>query len=365
MNQLQLIIETNENYKETTLFPWIEKSKNNIIFKFDVIPIKYFDKIYLISLIFPYNYNYIHLQYKDKIFKLNLIHNSNELNLCLFECEKYNGFHYTLNNLKYKIPSDKFDDFIFINNDTRIKVQHIDYFFKNYNSDLLPPLAYLNVQSESVYISSVLYNDSNDGIYGIVKNTEDHHILIPAIAIKRLLDGTKFGFVYSNFYCDYELNNKCSITILKSYYKNIKINSCVTEIDDLIIINGKIKYNKINEWVPIEVYLWYEWLNGKNMNLKLIQKNRKSNINLEFIDFTKICSIPFRSTNNLKILTLSFELLDYFYDKNIILYNKKINNKLLNLYENKDNILIEINDKLIINKYEEPTQICDFLISII
>ena len=38
-----IIIETNNNYKQTTLFPWIKK-EGSIIIIFDAIPIKYMNK---------------------------------------------------------------------------------------------------------------------------------------------------------------------------------------------------------------------------------------------------------------------------------------------------------------------------------
>ena len=70
---LKLVIETYENYRETFLFPWLAKSPNKAVLKYDLIPIKYDDKKYLISLAFPYKYNYIHLEYNDEIFKVNFI----------------------------------------------------------------------------------------------------------------------------------------------------------------------------------------------------------------------------------------------------------------------------------------------------
>ena len=203
MNFAKIIIETSANYRETTLFPWIPDSDEKIIVKLDAIPIRYLDKQYLIALSFPYRHNYIHLENNNDIFKINLIHNSDELNLALYSCKDYNGFAYTLNDLKYKIPNNKFDDFKFSDQD--IDINHIDYYFKNFLSDYLPPMAYLKVQSDQPSSGSVLYNKSNNTIYGILYCTVQDHIVIPSVAIKRLIEGIDTNFQYSNIYADYEL----------------------------------------------------------------------------------------------------------------------------------------------------------------
>ena len=44
MKFLKLLIETNENYKETTLFPWLPKSEKSIRIIYDAIPMTYLDK---------------------------------------------------------------------------------------------------------------------------------------------------------------------------------------------------------------------------------------------------------------------------------------------------------------------------------
>ena len=132
MKILQLVIETNENYQETSLFPWLQKSSTNIIVRYDAIPIKYLDKQYIIALAFPYKYNFIHLentsdssttQNSSEILKVNLIHSSNELNLAIYSCDKYTDFSYTINDLKYKVPSSKFNDYYFRNNEKLISIE--------------------------------------------------------------------------------------------------------------------------------------------------------------------------------------------------------------------------------------------------
>ena len=60
MKLLNILIETHANYTETTLFPWLPESEEKIIIKYDAIPIKYMEKIYIVSLLFPYNYNHIY-----------------------------------------------------------------------------------------------------------------------------------------------------------------------------------------------------------------------------------------------------------------------------------------------------------------
>jgi len=145
MNILKLIIRTNENYKETSIFQWLPKSKEQIEIKLDAIPIKYMDRQYMIGLSFPYDYESIHLECnkeKKEILKIDLIHCSDELNLALYSCDEYSDFTYTINDLRYKIPNEKYNDYIF-NNNEEIKINHIDYYFKNLINDFLPPMAYL------------------------------------------------------------------------------------------------------------------------------------------------------------------------------------------------------------------------------
>jgi len=56
MKLLNILVETHANYKETTLFPWLPESEEKIIIKYDAIPIKHLEKIYIVSLLFPYKY---------------------------------------------------------------------------------------------------------------------------------------------------------------------------------------------------------------------------------------------------------------------------------------------------------------------
>jgi hypothetical protein len=388
MKILQLVIETNENYQETSLFPWLSKSQNNVIVRYDAIPIKYLDKQYIITLAFPYKYNFIHLentsdllseqtasQNNSEIFKVNLIHSSNELNLAIYSCDKYTDFSYTINDLKYKIPSAKFNDYYFKNNDKLISIEHIDYYFANLDALNLPPLAYLKCQAEPTFIGSVLFNLSNQSIYGILQTTTDHHIVIPAISIKRLLDGINTGFQYSNFFCDYKLHNNLiqnGIKIVNSQYSNLHKNDIVLDINNNMIIRGNIRYPRINEWVPIEVYMWYEWLPNTTIRL-----NMHSNIELllPFINYNKIMSIPMYNTNNYietpnsttKLILITFQLLKYFYNNNVILRNNVLDEYLLNPYNSDTNeykqLYIELDEKLLTKKYLEPTEYTDFVIS--
>jgi hypothetical protein len=124
-----------------------------------------------------------------------------------------------------------------------------------------------------------------------------------------------------------------------------------------MIINGKIKYNKINEWVPIEVYMWYEWLPSTNISLTIYNKGFQNTIkNLPFINFKDMLNIPFRNTNvSSKIMQLSYELIDYFYDKNVILSSDKIDKYLENPF-NKIKLEIDVTEDLISKNYEEPTE---------
>jgi len=360
MNFLKLVIETNENYKDTSLFPWLVKSESKIKILYDAIPITYLDKQYFVTIAFPYNYENIYLQHEDNFFFARLIHSSDELNLALYTCSDYEGITYTINDLKYKIPSDNFNDFSFNYGTELVKINHIDYYFKNLSSDYLPPMAYLKCQSKSAYIGSVLFNNSTKSIYGILYTTYDNHIVIPSIAIKRLLDGINTEFKYSNFYCDYKIyNNTVSsgIKIINTLYDSIKKNHLILDINNSMIINGKIKYSKINEWVPIEVYMWYEWLPSTNISLTIYNKGFKNTIkNLPFINFKDMLNIPFRNTNvSSKIMQLSYELIDYFYDKNVILSSDKIDKYLENPF-NKIKLEIDVTEDLISKKYEEPTE---------
>jgi len=359
MDLLKIVIETHENYKQTSLFPWVPKSEKNIKVQLDAIPIRYMNKKYIVALAFPYNYNYIHLENNIDIFKISLIHCSDELNLALYSCEKYDDYFYTLNDLRYKIPNDKYTDFKFYNNE-EININHIDYYFKNMLFDNLPPMAYLKVQSSMPNTGSVLYNVSTKTIYGIVYCSLDDHIIIPSIAIKRLFDGIEYGFQYSTLYADYELINKSyesCIKIVNSQYNNLKVNDRIIDINNMMIINGKIKYSKINEWVPIEVYLWYEWLPNNNLVLTKYGKNKRDII-LPFINFKDILNIPIIERNTNRNKKISYELLEYFYEHNLIISTPEINEYILNPYK-KNNLIIEINDILIIQKYIEPTEIND------
>lgn len=358
MKLLSILIETHVNHVETTLFPWIPESDEKITIKFDAIPIKFNDKKYIVSLLFPNKYNNIYLLDDQSLLKLNLIHSSYELNLFLFSCDQYSDVYYNLSDLKYKLPKDKFDDFYFNQEGKLVDVKHLDYYFTNFNAPNLPPLAYIICQANPITIGSVLFNPELKGIYGILQTINKSQILISSLSIKRLFDGINTNFEYSNFYCDYKLfstNLISGINILSSEYKNIQKNETILDINDLMIIRGTIKYKKIDEYVPIEVYLWYEWTPDTDVILKTYYKSNYYKKQLKFIDYKSILKIPIKhEIINSKIMKLSYQLLDYLYKKNIILKNERIEKLLLSPYKS-NNFLIDLNEDLIMNKYEEPT----------
>jgi len=362
----QLIIKTVENFKDITLFPFIQKSYKTITIAYDIIPIKYEGKNYFISIAFPYKYDQIHLQKSSphnedptNIYAINLIHQSDELNLSIFEAPTYEGVFYTLDDLKYKIPKDNFEDFKFLNNkeDRLININHIDYIFKNEYHDMLPPFAYLECQSETTYDGAILFNVLNKSIYGIVKNTIsqthtlDTQLIIPSLAIKRILDGLLSNFKYSNLFCEYELYSsklvESGIKINNSQYINIVPSEVITQIQDLKIINGNINYSKIDECVPIEVYMWYEWLPTTFMQINTYYKGTFSTKNIQFIDYKDILKIPISIENeNTKIKRLTFRLMEYFMNKNIIINNESIENAMMNPF-NTPEIYLDISEELL------------------
>jgi hypothetical protein len=362
-----IIIKTCENFKDITMFPFLEKSCKQITITYDCIPIKYEEKNYFISLAFPYKYDQIHLQKTSVdcddptiIYEIHLIHQSDELNLSIFKCDTYIGKFYTLDDLKYKIPKNNFEEFKFLNSheDGLVNINHIDYTFKNLYHDLLPPFAYLICQSEVVYNSSILINISNKSIYGIKDKFSNVNIVIPSIAIKRLLEGISSNFEYSNLYCDYELYNTTlnnGIKIISSQYDNIIQNDAILDIQNLKIINGKIKYNRIDEWVPIEVYMWYEWLPNVLMEINTYYKGVYSKKNIQFIDYKQKLKIPISAPEeNTKIKRLTFRLMEYFAEKNIILFNQSIDEAIMKPYNTRE-IYLDINEELLNLKCDDVT----------
>jgi hypothetical protein len=349
-----IIIETNRNYEQTTLFPWIEKEELTII-TFDAIPIKYMNKNYIVSYSFPYMYNKIFMKTTNGVHKIDLIHLSAELNLSLFSCPTYDEHFYSISDLKYKIPRDKFDDFYFNNESNPINVKHIDYYFDNLNAPNLPPIAYLKCDSESVPIGSILIK--LESIYGI--KHENDNLVISALSIKKLLDGINVNFQYGNLACNYKLSEeKSGIIITESYEDNINVDDIITDMDDLHIIRGNVTYNKIDEAVPIEIYLYYEW--NPKTSIKLFFGNKQP-INLEFKDFRSIINIPILHEKSSSVMKVSYQLLHYFYKNNIILRNEKVDEYLMNPYK-MISLMIEVNEELIIQKYEESVEITNFKI---
>ena len=349
-----IIIETNKNYEQTTLFPWMKKEES-ITIKLDAIPIKHMNKNYIVTYSFPYMYNTIYLNSNSGVHKIDLIHLSAELNLSLFSCQTYDEHFYSVSDLKYKIPRDKFDDFYFNNESNPINVKHIDYSFVNLYDDTLPPFAYLICESEIAEIGSVLIKLNS--IYGI-KHQHDN-LVISSLSIKRLLEGVDINFKFSNLLCNYVLNEeKSGIIITESYENDINVGDIITEIDNNHIILGKISYNKIDEVVPIEVYLNYEWNPKTLINITF---NNKSPIKLEFKDVRSVINIPILHNDSSRIMKVSFQLLHYFYKNNIILRNEQLDEYLMNPYKTIP-LMIEVNDELIIQKYEEPNENTNFKI---
>ena len=336
--------------------------------------LKYEGKNYFIALSFPYKYDEIHLQisspHEDEptnIYAINLIHQSDELNLSIFTCDHYEGSFFSLDDLKYKIPKDNFNDFKFLNNkeDRLININHIDYIFKNFDHDLLPPFAYLLSQSETIYNGAILFNVLNKSIYGIVKKTMSKNatlntqIVIPSIAIKRLLDGLTTNFKYSNIFCEYELYSsklvESGIKINNSLYDNIVPNEVISQIQDLKIINGNINYNKIDECVPIEVYMWYEWLPTTYIQINTYYKGTFATKNMQFIDYKELLKIPYSNQNeDTKIKRLTFRLMEYFAEKNIILDNESIDNAIINPF-NTPKVYLDISEELLNLRCEDVT----------
>jgi hypothetical protein len=141
-----------------------------------------------------------------------------------------------------------------------------------------------------------------------------------------------------------------------------------------MIIRGNIRYPRINEWVPIEVYMWYEWLPNTSFKLKLYKNNDYHELLLPFINYNNIMQIPLYNTNNYietsdsitKSIQITFQLLKYFYNNNVILRNKALDEYLLNPYNSNTNeykqLFIELDEKLITKKYLEPTEYNEFSI---
>jgi hypothetical protein len=121
------------------------------------------------------------------------------------------------------------------------------------------------------------------------------------------------------------------------------------------IINGNIKYNKIDEWVPIEVYLWYEWFPSTMLEINTYYMSGYAKKYLQFIDYKHILKIPISNQNeDSKIKKLTFRLMEYFIEKNIILNNELINNALTNPY-NSESLYLDIDEELINLKCHELT----------
>jgi hypothetical protein len=331
------------------------KKEDTIAVTFDAIPIKYMNKNFIVSYSFPYMYEKIYLRSTKGVHKLDLIHLSAELNLSLFSCQTYDEHFYSISDLKYKIPRDKFDDFYFNNESYLIDVKHIDYYFDNIHAPNLPPIAYLRCESNVPTIGSILIKF--ESIYGI--KHENDNLVISSLSIKKLLDGINVNFQYGSLACNYKLSEgKSGIIITESYEDNINVDDIITDIDNLHIIRGNILYNKIDEAVPIEIYLYYEW--EPNTLIKLLFDNKQS-IDLEFKDFRSIINIPILHESSSYIMKVSFQLLNYFYKNKIILRSEKLDEYLMNPYIHND-LMIEINEQLIIQKYEELTEITNFKI---
>ena len=54
-------------------------------------------------------------------------------------------------------------------------------------------------------------------------------------------------------------------------------------------------------------------------------------------------------------MKLSYELLDYFYDKNMIISNPEIDEYIMNPYKKKE-LKVDVDEKAIMIKYMEPTE---------
>jgi hypothetical protein len=97
------------------------------------------------------------------------------------------------------------------------------------------------------------------------------------------------------------------IKINDSKYGNIVSQEVISQIQDLKIINGNINYNKIDECVPIEVYMWYEWLPTTFMQINTYYKGTFTTKNIQFIDYRDVLKIPiFNPEENTKIKRLTF-----------------------------------------------------------
>ena len=54
-------------------------------------------------------------------------------------------------------------------------------------------------------------------------------------------------------------------------------------------------------------------------------------------------------------MKLSYELLDYFYEKNMIISNSEIDEYIMNPYKKKE-LKIDVDEKAMMTKYMEPTE---------
>lgn len=359
MFQYGIIINTNNiNYICTTYFPncnTSDISDNNYKIFYNDIEISY-DECYK-----QYMFNLI-------IFKINIIPNV---------------YYYTINNYNGNVIYRKKNcGFIQTNKQLiEIPLSKFEYKLTDAKHPKLPKLLMLTIKFNTIcsatnesgmtnYLDIInpgnaVYKILNDNIVllGIVSHIdlqeEDDYfeiIIIPTYTIIKMIKYIKENTLNNIWY-----NIQDGIIIEKynnNNFQQLMIGDIINKINEKYVKNGLINIPILNYNVPLQTYIWYNQYVNKHLDFK-IQIDRNSvmiNVIYPYKDINTIMPIYFSHNNdslineikyfnNYKITlqNMSFELIDYLTENDILISNKFMDIIFENPFNHKINNVIITN----------------------
>jgi hypothetical protein len=290
---------------------------------------------------------------------------------------------YNLSHFNYNIHSIKTNYYVSINKeDTNkcINLNNLEYDTIDAIHSKLPKILIISAYLENDLHADIIcpgnivessINCQNSKFIGIVSHIEldDQNkykiIIIPSYVIAQYLLNIQNKNV-TNIWCDINENNVVT-KVYKNSKSNIKVGDIINKVNDQLVIKGLVYIKKLNIYVPLQTYLWYHQYDKKYKYIYYLNITRnciKSNISYDYITINDILAINFnhnvsfteyyfKQKSNLykiKLQNISYELIDYLVDKNIVIGNDYIDTIFENPFDVKiDSIIITE----IINKNEE------------
>ena len=222
---------------------------------------------------------------------------------------KFELLNTDISNLSLKSHIEQIDK-------TKIEIQDISINIENKMNENIYPFVWLKCtinesNKEDLIAGLPVYH--NNILIGIIYNIDSTTItIIPNINIILNLANKPLSNIFFNY---------------TSKRNNVHVNDIIININKNKIINDLIYYNKLNIFIPINTFLWYESIMYNTFKFNIIRNGKKININIKteqlknklFFDINTTTECY--SIDNFIIIKPNLLMVEWLIENNIILKN--------------------------------------------